>query len=159
MRRVARIAVIDIGTNSVKLHVGERRVGDVWRTIVDRAEVTRLGRRSRGRAASFDLVVESTGSPEGMPRALELVKPRGTIVWKSTHHAPAKFDAAPLVVNEVTVVGSRCGRFEPALELLASGRVRVRDLVSEELPLSKGVAALRLAAKRGVRKVLLRADA
>ena len=75
-------------------------------------------RSSRARRQSFDLVVEATGSPAGMPRALELVRPRGTIVWKSTHHAPARFDAAPLVVNEVTVIGSRCGRFEPALDLL-----------------------------------------
>jgi alcohol dehydrogenase len=122
------------------------------------AEVARLGRGSRARAASFDLVVVATGTPAGMPRALELVRPRGTVVWKSTHHAPAKFDAAPLVVNEVTVVGSRCGRFETALELLASGRVKVRDLISAELPLSDATRALRLAARRGVRKVLLRAE-
>jgi threonine dehydrogenase-like Zn-dependent dehydrogenase len=120
------------------------------------ARVTKLGRASRARRQSFDLVVEATGSPAGMPRALELVRPRGTIVWKSTHHAPARFDAAPLVVNEVTVVGSRCGRFEPALELLRRGRVRVADLISEELPLAEAVTALRNAARQGMRKVLLR---
>jgi threonine dehydrogenase-like Zn-dependent dehydrogenase len=92
-----------------------------------------------------------------MPRALELVRPRGTIVWKSTHHAPARFDAAPLVVNEVTVVGSRCGRFEPALELLKTHRVEVRDLISAEFPLSQADRALKEAARRGVKKVLLRA--
>ena len=85
------------------------------------AEVALLGRTNRAKAASFDLVVEATGSPEGIGRALALVRPRGTIVWKRTHHAPARFDAAPLVVNEVTVVGSRCGRFEPALDLLRRG--------------------------------------
>jgi threonine dehydrogenase-like Zn-dependent dehydrogenase len=97
-----------------------------------------------------------TGSPRGMPRALRLVKPRGTIVWKSTHHAPARFDAAPLVVNEVTVVGSRCGRFEPALALLASGAVKVRPLLAAEFPLAHARAALREAARPGVLKVLLR---
>jgi alcohol dehydrogenase len=120
------------------------------------AEVSLLGRNNRARPRSFDLVVEATGSPEGMPRALELVRPRGTIVWKSTHHAPARFDAAPLVLNEVTVVGSRCGRFEPALELLAERRVDISHLISAEFPLSHAVKALGASAKPGVRKVILR---
>ena len=120
------------------------------------ADVALLGRASRARSASFDLVVEATGSPAGMPRALALVKPRGTIVWKSTHHAPARFDAAPLVVNEVTVVGSRCGRFEPALELLRTRKLDVRPLLSSEFPLGEAGRALREAARPGVLKVLLR---
>ena len=120
------------------------------------ADVTLLGRGARARPRSFDLVVEATGSPDGMPRALELVLPRGTIVWKSTHHAPAHFDAAPLVVNEVTVVGSRCGRFEPAIDLLAARRIEVTSLLSAEFPLDRAVRALAHAARPGVRKVLLR---
>jgi threonine dehydrogenase-like Zn-dependent dehydrogenase len=91
-----------------------------------------------------------------MPRALILVRPRGTIVWKSTHHAPARFDAAPLVVNEVTVVGSRCGRFEPALEFLRMKRVNVLSLLSSEFPLRDAVRALRVSERPGVLKVLLR---
>ena len=120
------------------------------------ADVTLLGRRTRARSQSFDLVVEATGSPAGMGRAIGLVRPRGTIVWKSTHHAPARFDAAPLVVNEVTVIGSRCGRFEPALELLAGKAINVLPLLSAEFPLARAGAALREAARPGVRKVLLR---
>jgi alcohol dehydrogenase len=120
------------------------------------AEVSLLGRNSRARPRAFDLVVEATGSPQGMPRALQLVRPRGTIVWKSTHHAPARFDAAPLVVNEVTVVGSRCGRFEPALQLLSDRKVDVASLLSAELPLGRAVKALSLAAKPGAGKVILR---
>lgn len=120
------------------------------------AEVTLLPRDARAKAASFDLVVEATGSPAGMPRALSLVKPRGTIVWKSTHHAPARFDAAPLVVNEVTVVGSRCGRFAPALELLRTRKLDVRSLLSSEFSLGDAARALREAARAGVLKVLLR---
>jgi alcohol dehydrogenase len=122
------------------------------------APVRRLGRKSRARSASFDLVVEATGSPAGMPRALSLVRPRGTIVWKTTHHPPARFDAAPLVVNEVTVVGSRCGRFEPALDLLRRRKVDVTSLLSAEFPLSRAKQALALAGKSGVRKVLLRSS-
>jgi threonine dehydrogenase-like Zn-dependent dehydrogenase len=120
------------------------------------ADVTLLGRATRARAGAFDLVVEATGSPKGIGRALSLVRPRGTIVWKSTHHGPSRFDAAPLVVNEVTVVGSRCGRFEPALSLLASGRVDVRPLLSSLFPLASAARALREAARPGVLKVLLK---
>lgn len=104
----------------------------------------------------FDLVVEATGSPGGLPRALELVRPRGTVVMKSTFHGLARFDAAPLVVNEVTIVGSRCGRFAPALDLLARGAVDVKALISGEFPLERALAALRAAARPGVLKVLLR---
>ena len=110
----------------------------------------------RGARHSFDLVVEATGSPAGLPRALELVRPRGTIVMKSTFHGAARLEAAPLVVNEVTLVGSRCGRFAPALELLARRAVNVEALISEQFPLRRATAALRHAAGPGVLKVLLR---
>lgn len=120
------------------------------------ADVTSIGRKDPARSRSFDLVVECTGSPKGMPRAIDLVVPRGTIVWKTTHHQPARFDAAPIVVNEVTIVGSRCGRFSPALELLASQTIDVSQLVSAEFPLGEAVKALKVAAKPRVRKVILR---
>ncbi len=120
------------------------------------ADVSLVGRTTRAKTASFDLVVEATGSPNGIGRALSLVRPRGTVVWKSTHFAPAHFDAAPLVVNEVTVVGSRCGRFEPALELLASRRVDVMPLLSSVFSLESANRALREASRSGVLKVLLR---
>jgi alcohol dehydrogenase len=144
------------GTRAAVLGPGKlgRLAAAVLRTAG--ADVALLGRASRAKAASFDLVVEATGSPAGMPRALALVRPRGTIVWKSTHHAPARFDAAPLVVNEVTVVGSRCGRFEPALELLRMKRLDVRPLLSSVLPLGDAGRALREAARPGVLKILLR---
>lgn len=137
--------------------VGMGKLGSLVAMVLREAgaDVTPVGRADRPRG-SFDVVVEATGSPAGISRALALVRPRGTVVWKTTHHAPARFDAAPLVVNEVTVVGSRCGPFAPALDLLARRRVDVRALVSAELPLSAGPRALRLAGRRGVRKVLLR---
>jgi alcohol dehydrogenase len=148
--------VVAPGTRAAVLGAGKlgRLAAEVLRTAG--ADVFLLGRRSRARAASFDLVVEATGSPAGMPRAIVLVRPRGTIVWKSTHHAPARFDAAPLVVNEVTVVGSRCGRFEPALEFLRMKRVDVLSLLSSEFPLRDAVRALRASERPGVLKVLLR---
>ena len=148
--------VVPAGTRAAVLGPGKlgRLAAAVLRTAG--ADVAVLGRKSRARRGSFDLVVEATGSPAGMPRALALVRPRGTVVWKSTHHAPARFDAAPLVVNEVTVVGSRCGRFAPALELLRTRKVDVRPLLSSEFPLRDAGRALREAARPGVLKVLLR---
>lgn len=83
----------------------------------------------------FDVVVDVTGRPQGLARALELVRPRGTVVMKSTFHGEAPLASWPIVVNEVTLVGSRCGPFPRALELLASGAVRVEPLVAAILPL------------------------
>lgn len=105
--------------------------------------------------AEFDFVVEATGSAKGLAAAVQMVKPRGTVVMKSTVHEPVRIDTAPVIVNEVTLVGSRCGRFEPALELLESDRIHLGDLISATFPLSKATAALRAAQRRGVLKVLL----
>jgi threonine dehydrogenase-like Zn-dependent dehydrogenase len=89
----------------------------------------RLGLATHG-DAPFDIVVDATGRPEGLQRAIDLVRPRGTIVLKSTFHGESALAPWPIVVNEVTVVGSRCGPFLPAIELLASGAVQVKPLVS-----------------------------
>jgi threonine dehydrogenase-like Zn-dependent dehydrogenase len=141
--------------------LGAGKLGTLCAGVLEDAgvNVTLVRRGSRPRRRSFDLVVEATGSPDGIARAIELVRPRGTIVWKSTYHAPARFDAAPLVVNEVTIVGSRCGRFEPALDLLRGHRIDVRRLLAAEFPLARAGRALAEAARPGARKVLLRPGA
>ena len=140
--------------------LGAGKLGTLCGAVLEDAgaDVVLLARKSRARSRSFDLVVEATGEPSGMPRALDLVRPRGTIVWKSTYHSPARFDAAPLVVNEVAVVGSRCGRFEPALDLLRRRRIDVTPLLAAEFPLARAREALAEAARPGVQKVLLRPD-
>ena len=102
-----------------------------------------------------DMVVEATGSHEGLARALELVRPEGTVVLKTTVAHPTALELSPPVINEVTSVGSRCGPFRPALEALAMGTVEVRPLISESFSLSDGVEALRSAAAPGMMKVLL----
>lgn len=107
-------------------------------------------------AGTVNLVVETTGSPAGLEEALRIVRPLGTIVLKSTYAGKASVDLTPLVVNEITVVGSRCGPFEPALRLLAAGQLQVEPLVDAVAPLSSAVDALERAASPGVRKVLLR---
>lgn len=104
---------------------------------------------------AFDLVVEASGAPSGFAFAQQLVRPRGTVVLKSTIHGDVPFDAASLIVNEVTLVGSRCGRFGTALEMLASGRVEVAAMVSRRMRLDDGPRALEAAAEPGVLKVLL----
>ena len=81
-------------------------------------------------AARFDVVVDATGRPEGLQRALEIVRPRGTVVMKSTFHGEAAIASSPIVVDEVTLVGSRCGPFRRAIELLATGAVCVGPLIS-----------------------------
>ena len=115
---------------------------------------TRLARKLP--AAQYGWVVDSTGSSEGLRQAVKMATPRGTVVLKSTVHGLVGMDSAPVIVNEITLVGSRCGRFEPAIKLLKSGRVRVDSLISEVLPLKNAPLAFRRAATPGVLKVLMK---
>jgi len=108
--------------------------------------------------SGFSWVVEATGSRDGLDQAIKMVRPRGTIIMKSTLHDMPAIDTAKLIVDEVTLVGSRCGPFEPALRLLATGKVRVDDLISERLLLREAPRAFQLAASEGVLKVLLIPD-
>jgi len=102
-----------------------------------------------------DLVVECTGHPDGLELARRAVRPRGTIVLKSTYHGKAEVDLARFVVDEITLVGSRCGPFPPALALLASGRVDPRPLVEARYPLAEAVRAFDHAGRAGALKVLV----
>ena len=102
-----------------------------------------------------DLAVECTGSPEGLELARRAVRPRGTIVLKSTYHGKAAIDMAPFVVDEITLVGSRCGPFAPALAALARGDVDPRPLVEARYPLAEAVAAFDHAARPGALKILV----
>jgi threonine dehydrogenase-like Zn-dependent dehydrogenase len=104
----------------------------------------------------FDIVVEATGSTSGFATALAAVRPRGTLVLKSTVAEEHKVSLAPLVINEITVVGSRCGVFPPALEALAQKKIAVTPLIEQTYPLSDGIAAMAQAGRGGARKILLR---
>jgi alcohol dehydrogenase len=103
----------------------------------------------------FDVVVEATGSPAGWQAALAAVRPRGVIVVKSTYHGTVNFDPAALVVPELTVVGSRCGPFPPALRMLARRLINPKKLISRVYPLAQAREAMAYAAQRGVLKVLV----
>ncbi len=114
-----------------------------------------LSRDATGMASMFDVVVEASGSESGFATALDLVRPRGKIALKSTFQGTPTWEAWRVVVDEISIVGSRCGRFGPAVDLLAEGKIDVGPLISDNLPLSKGVAAVEEAQKKGVMKVLL----
>jgi threonine dehydrogenase-like Zn-dependent dehydrogenase len=116
---------------------------------------TALADEARRRGRVFDAVIEASGGASGFELALDLLRPQGTLVLKSTFHGQTPIDAARIVVEEIRVVGSRCGRFAPALDLLARGAVDVAPLVSEVVSLDRGEDAMRRAAAPGVLKVLL----
>jgi threonine dehydrogenase-like Zn-dependent dehydrogenase len=138
-------AVTLVGKHLHKLQIAERRG-------IETVTVDKAGLRQR----EFDVVVEASGSAKGFDLALDLLHPRGTLVLKSTVHGATDLNAARIVVDEISVVGSRCGRFTPALELLKTNAVDVESLISEERRLADGVRAIGRAAEPGVLKILLR---
>jgi len=138
-------SVVLVGKHSSKLRIAERRGIE-----------TSTPKQAAKRKREFDIVVEASGAAAGFGLALELLRPKGQLVLKSTFHGKTELDAARIVVDEVSIVGSRCGRFAPALDLLKKAAVDVDSLISEEYPLSNGVHAMARAGTRGVLKVLLR---
>lgn len=124
--------------------------------IVEKAGVTTELVPKKLPERAYRWVVDATGSAAGLRAAVTMCEPRGTIILKSTVHGLVTIDTAPVIVNEVTLVGSRCGRFEPAIRLLASGKIDVAPMISAEFPLDRAPQAFRNAATKGVLKVLLR---
>ncbi len=117
--------------------------------------VIRTMRLDEWKPKPFDLVVEATGSESGLRLALSAVRPRGTLVLKSTIAHEHRISLAPLVIREITVVGSRCGPFPDALEALARKRVSVTPMIQKIYPLAEGLEAIAHAGKSGARKILL----
>ncbi len=120
---------------------------------------TKLALPTRGPVlpeSHYQFVIEATGSPEGLAQAVAMTAPRGTLVLKSTFHGTARLETWPIVVKEITVLGSRCGPFAIALKLLRSRKVDPRPLISRVFPLRDAPHAIREAQAKGVLKVLLR---
>lgn len=138
-------AVLLVGKHAEKLGIASRRG-------IETSSIDAVQKRGR----EFDVVVEASGSASGFALALDLLHPRGVLILKSTFHGSAEIDAARIVVDEISVVGSRCGRFAPALQLLRDNSIDVESLISEEYALADGVRALQRAAEPGILKVLLR---
>jgi alcohol dehydrogenase len=164
MPRGQRIAVLGDGklgllvaqvlaAHGAKVHLFGRHKEKM--RIAARAGVTgEVARKFPQRA--WPMVVDATGSPEGLQTAISMCEPRGTVIMKSTVHGLVAIDTAPAIVNEVTLVGSRCGRFEPAIKMLASGKVQVAEMIAAEFPLDRAREAFAAAAAKGMLKVLLR---
>jgi 2-desacetyl-2-hydroxyethyl bacteriochlorophyllide A dehydrogenase len=117
---------------------------------------TRLIDQSADLRRGFDVVIDATGSKTGLPTALGLVRPRGTIVLKTTVAGPYEIDLAPIVIDEIRVLGSRCGPFARAIEALVRREVLVLPLIQSEFALDDADAAFRAAAAPGARKILVR---
>ena len=105
--------------------------------------------------AGADIIVEATGSPEGLTIAMQLIRPRGTIVLKSTYHGNISLQMAEFVIQEISLIGSRCGPFAPAIRLLEAGHIRVDPLIHAHYSLTEGLMAMEKAAQRGTLKVML----
>jgi len=146
--RAAGLRVVMFGKYANKLALARRAGASTVRVSP--------GQRRASRARQYSLVVEATGSPSGFARAQQLAAPRGTLVLKSTFHGAALVETSPIVVHELTLVGSRCGPFPRALELLRSGRVDPTPLIACVFPLGEATAAIRHARRPGVLKVLLK---
>ena len=106
-------------------------------------------------AAAYDWVVEATGNPDALEKAAAMTRPRGTLILKSTVHGLVGIDLAPVIVNELTLVGSRCGRFEASLPLLDHTEIPLEEMICASYSLSEAPRAFAHAARRGALKVLL----
>ena len=148
------LCALSIGLRSNRVTLIGRHASKL--NIAERQGIESVLSGEAGKMSSmFDVVVEASGSESGFAAALDLVRPRGKIVLKSTFYGMPAWEAWRVVVDEITVVGSRCGRFEPAVRLLAEGKIDVTSMISDDLPLSRGVEAMSEAQVKGAIKVLL----
>lgn len=168
-------AQVPIGPKDRVLVIGAGRLGQlIARSLVPSgARIEAVARHERQRdllravgiqviaedelpSRAVDVAVEATGSASGFALAQRAVRPRGVIVLKSTYAGRLEIDAAPIVVDEITIVGSRCGDFAPALQMLDAGQIDPRDLIDSERPLGEALAAFEQAERPGALKILLR---
>lgn len=131
--------------------LGRHSDQDTWLTHMGIRVISHPADISRG----ADMIVEATGSPEGLSTAIQLIRPRGTIVLKSTYHGNLSLNMANFVIQEISLIGSRCGPFPPAIRLLETRHIRVDPLIHARYPLLDGVLAMEKAAQSGIRKVML----
>jgi len=146
--RSALPSVVMYGKHAEKLGIARRAKIETKQVRGDASDIKRVKQ-------SYALLVEATGSPSGLALAQQMTEPRGTLVLKSTFHGAAPVETWPIVVKELTVVGSRCGPFDKAIALLRSGRVDPRPLITNTFPLKEAPQAIAFAQKSGVMKVLL----
>jgi 2-desacetyl-2-hydroxyethyl bacteriochlorophyllide A dehydrogenase len=141
-----------INTTSCRLQVVARHVRQ--RQILQKFNIAAIDEQHTAKHQA-DVVIEASGSPDGLQTAVNAVKPTGAIVLKSTYAGESAFNFSRIVVNEIRIIGSRCGRFEPALSLLQNNRVDPTPLITQRFALSEAVQAFETAASPGGLKVLL----
>jgi threonine dehydrogenase-like Zn-dependent dehydrogenase len=142
--------VVMYGKHEKKLALARRAGIKIKKVRGDASDLQNMKER-------YGLLIESTGSPSGFALAQHMTEPRGTLVLKSTFHGTAPIETWPIVVKELTVVGSRCGPFAKAIALLRSGKVDPTALITRTFALKEAPTAIRFAQKSGVMKVLLKA--
>ena len=142
--------VVLYGKHGKKLAVARRTGIETKEVRGDASDLSRV-------KESYALLVEATGSPNGLALAQQMTEPRGTLVLKSTFHGAAPVETWPIVVKEINVVGSRCGPFAKAIALLKGGKIDSRPLISRTFPLGDAQKAMAFAQQSGVMKVLLKA--
>lgn len=171
----AMLQQIQISTGDEILILGDGKLGNLCAQVLrlTGAKVTALGKHpdklelikrtgvrtmllNNWKPRLFDVVVEATGSAAGLELAISAVRPRGTLVLKSTIAEAHQVSLAPVVINEINLIGSRCGVFSDALEALGAGQVSVAPLIEQLYPLEQGVEAIQHAGRTGARKILLR---
>jgi threonine dehydrogenase-like Zn-dependent dehydrogenase len=150
--RAAIPRVVMYGKHEKKLELARDAGIATKRVRGDTSDLKRMREKYR-------MVVEATGSPTGLALAQQMTEPRGTLILKSTFHGAAPVETWPIVVKEITIVGSRCGPFGKAMALLRSGKVDPTPLVTRTFPLSEAPKAIGFAQKSGVMKVLLKSGA
>lgn len=164
---------VELGPSTRLAVLGDGKLGllCVWATRLSGARVSWIGKHPEKLALAgadvethlaesaprgFDIIVDATGSPSGLPTALGLVRPGGAIVLKTTIAAQHQAQLAPIVIDEVRVIGSRCGPFPRAIQALARREIDVRPLIEAEFPIARAAEAFQAAARKGSRKILLR---
>ena len=146
--RTALPRVVMYGKHRKKLALARRARIETKRVRGDASDLKHV-------KESFALAVEATGSPTGLALAQQMAEPLGTLVLKSTFHGAAPVQTWPIVVKELTVVGSRCGPFDKAIALLKNRKIDPRPLITRVFALPQAAAAIKFAQKPGVMKVLL----
>ena len=149
MLRTAISRIVMYGKHEKKLALARRAGIQTKKVSGDASDLKRI-------KESFGLLVEATGSPSGLALAQHMTEPRGTLVLKSTFHDAAPVETWPIVVKEITVVGSRCGPFAKAIALLRSGEVDPTPLIERTFPLDQTPTAIQFAQRSGIMKVLLK---
>ncbi|AMM54466.1 MDR/zinc-dependent alcohol dehydrogenase-like family protein [Pyrococcus kukulkanii] len=133
----------------------KRKIAEKFVDVITVKEAREYAKSKTPEGQGFDYVVEATGSPNALNLALELVRPRGVIAAKSTHGAQVSFDYTLMVVKEVRIIGSRCGPFEKAIDLIRSGMIKVKPLITSTFKLDDGVEAFKKSFNRKEIKVQL----